>query len=328
MKMTRATQYAAALFVALAVLVTGMVITPAEVDGATLLAGAAMPLLFSSPLDQLRAQVAASFADPGSDLLNDVNGLSAEDIQYVVDNRNPFEQLQPGGLLGDALFPERLTQELSFKYLKGAGGGAVMAHVTSHNSEAPLVGRKGLSTVQGEIPAIKQKRYQDAHTLIRLQSADVLTQSAAVRDIFDDVNLARLGVAARLEKLRMDALATGEASQLTEEGLVYTVDYGVPATQQEALAGAALWSDPASTPLANIEDWQNTMVGATGQRMATAITSSAVINALRTHESVRKAFYGVNFDRRLTNEQLNQFLSEQGLPTFVAYDLMVQQEAA
>lgn len=271
---------------------------------------------------------ASQFAEPGSDLLADINGLSADDIQYVVDNENPFLRLAPGGLLGDALFPERRTQELMFKYLKGAGGGAVMAHVMPHNSEAPLVGRRGIETVQGEIPAIKQKRYQDANTLIRLQSADELIQSQAVQAIFDDVSAARLGIAARLEKLRMDALATGSASQLTEEGIVYTVDYGVPSGHKETLAGTDLWSTSTATPLADLESWQNTMVGDTGQSMATAITSTQVIAALRSHESVRKAIWGVNYDRRVTLEQLNQFLTEQGLPTFLAYDLMVQQQAA
>lgn len=324
----RAYTGAAALFVLLAAAVAFGALFVPDIDSTQMLLGASMPLLFASPLQQMRAQMAARFADPGSDLLSEIDGLSAEDIQYVVDNTNPFEQLSPGGLLGDRLFPERRTEELAFKYLKGAGGSAVMAHVTTHNSEAPLVGRRGVETVSGEIPAIKQKRHQDALTLIRLQSADALIQSAAVREIFDDVTNARLGIAARLEKLRMDALATGSASQLSEEGLVYTVDYQVPAGHKETLSGADLWSATTSDPLADLEAWQEIMVGDTGQQMQNAVTSSAVIAALRTHESVRKAIWGTNFDRRVTTEELNAFLSAQGLPTFVAYDLQVAQQAA
>lgn len=323
------TRGAALLVMIVLALLAFTVPDPVSADGVMLvLAGA--PMLFTSSLAELEARLraAGTFAEPGSDLLADINGLSAEDIRYVVDSTNPFEQISPGGLLGDTLFPERRTEELTFAYLKGAAGGAVMAHVTAHNSEAPLVGRRGVETVRGQIPAIKQKRYQDALTLIRLQSNDVLIQSAAVREIFDDVSAARLGIAARVEKLRMDALATGVASQLTEEGLVYSVNYGVPGGHQETLAGADLWTDAASTPLADLEEWQNTMVADTGQQMATAVTSTAVIAAVRKHETVRKAIWGVNSDRPVTRDQLNAFLGEQGLPTFVAYDLMVQQEAA
>lgn len=271
---------------------------------------------------------AGTFADPGSDLLNDIAGLSGTDIQYVVDNTNPFEQIAAGGLLGDRIFPARPTQELTFKYLKGARGGAVMAHVMPHNSEAPLVGRRGASTVQGEIPAIKQKRTQDANTLIRLQSADAMIQSQVVRDIYDDVTLARIGVVARLEKLRMDALSTGIAEQLTEEGLVFTVDYGVPVDHQETLAGVDLWSATTSDPLADMEAWQNQMVGDIGDRMVNAVTSTAVINFVRQHESVRKAIWGVNSDRRVSAEELNAFLTANQLPTMIAYDQMVSQQAA
>jgi hypothetical protein len=271
---------------------------------------------------------AGRFAEPSGDLLTAIQGLSSDDIEYVVQNTNPYEQIAPNGLLGGILFPDRRTQDLQFGYLKGAGGGAVMAHVGAHTGEAPLVGRKGVETVRGEIPSIRQKRLQDAQTLIRLQSADPLVRSAAVQEIYDDVTGVRLGVAARLEKMRMDALATGVASQITDENLVFTVDYGVPAGHQETLAGPDLWTDPASTPLDDIEGWQNTLVADTGRRATRAVTSTAVINALRSHESIRRAIYGVNYERRITTADLNAFLAEQDLPTLIAYDILVQVKAA
>lgn len=271
---------------------------------------------------------AGRFAEPSGDLLDAIQGLSSDDIEYIVANTNPYEQLAPNGLLGATLFPDRRTQDLQFGYLKGAGGGTVMAHVGAHTGEAPLIGRKGVETVRGEIPAIKVKRLQDAMTLIRLQSADELIRSSAVQEIYDDINAVRLGVAARLEKLRMDALATGVASTITDENLVWTVDYGVPAGQQATLAGTDLWTDAASTPIDDLTTWQNALVAATGRMATAAVTSTAVINALRSHASIRSAIYGVNADRMITREQLNAFLAEQELPTMVAYDLLVQVKAA
>ena len=271
---------------------------------------------------------AGRFAEP-DDLLGSIQGLSSDDIDYVVQNTNPFEMVAPDGLLGDSLFPDRRTQDLQFGYLKGAGGGAVMAHVSAHNSEAPLIGRRGVYTVRGEIPSLRVKRHQDALTLIRLQSADPLIRMGAVQEIYDDVTAVRLGVAARLEKIRMDALATGVATTVTDENLVFSVDYGVPATQQATLAGTDLWSDAGSDPLGDLELWQNTLVNAGQRAAAVAITSSAVINALRKHAQIRQALWGRDFgDRRIGTDELNGFLADQGLPRLVAYDLTVQVKAA
>jgi len=267
---------------------------------------------------------AGRFAEPSGDLLTSIQGLSADDIDYVIRNTNPYELVAPNGLLGDALFPERRTQELTFAYLKGAGGAAVMAHVTAHTGEAPIVGRKGVERISGEIPALKQKRTQDAQTLIRMQSADDVVRSDAVQEIYDDTTAVRLGIVAREEKLRMDALATGVASTITDENLVFSVDYQVPAGHKATLSGTDLWSDPASKPLEDLERWQNTMVADKGQMMARAVASRKILNALRAHASVRKAIYGVNYDKRLTMEEVNAFLATQDLPQFFTNDLIVQ----
>jgi hypothetical protein len=270
------------------------------------------------------AIVAGRFAEPQGDILGSIQGLSQQDIDYVVQSTNPYEMVAPQGLLGDTLFPERRTQELSFSYLKGAGGAAVMAHVTAHTGEAPIVGRRGITRVSGEIPALKQKRTQDASTIIRLQSADDLVRSNSVQELYDDTTAVRLGIAARKEKLRMDALATGRAAQITDEGLVFDVDYQVPGDQQATLGAGDTWNDDAADPLADMEEWQNAMVAATGQMMSRAITSRRVLNALRRHPSIRRAVHGVNYERLLTTDELNGFLAEQDLPTFITYDLIVQ----
>lgn len=334
---------AAALLAVLTVAVLSAFIDPGPAEGSTALL-AFVPLALApgealqgvkrsfmlgahALLGELRA--AGRFNEPSGDLLTAIQGLSADDIEYVVANTNPYEQLAPDGLLGATLFPDRRTQELTFGYLKGAGGGTVMAHVSSHNSEAPLIGRKGIETVRGEIPSIRVKRLQDAQTLIRLQSADELVRSSAVQEIYDDINAVRLGVAARLEKIRMDALATGVVGVITDENIVFSVNYGVPAGQQETLAGTDLWSDAAnSTPIDDLTAWQNTLVAATGRMATRAITSTAVINALKAHPSIRRAVYGVNYERALTREELNAFLTDQDLPTLIAYDLIVQVKAA
>lgn len=277
-------------------------------------------------IDRVALSLAGQFAEP-TGVLDGI--LSLDDVQYVVDNTNPLENLVgERGLLGEALFPSQNRESLDFAYLKGAGGGVVIAQVTSHNSEAPLIGRKGVQRVAGQIPAIKQKRHKDAETLIRLQSREDAIRQGAIDEVFDDVSAVRNGAAGRLEKIRMDALATGVAANADEEGLVYSVDYQVPAGHKATLAGTDLWSDKDnSDPLADIEGWQNTLVADQGVPGARIVSSSAVQNAFRSHPLVREAAFGVNKERRLTMAEANAFLAEQGLPQFLPpYDVIVQQE--
>lgn len=268
---------------------------------------------------------AGRFAD--ADVLEDI--LELEDVQYYVDNTNPLEQLTgERGLLGDALFPDQRTEELTFNYLKGGSGGVVTAHIVHHNSEAPLISRKGVERVSGEIPAIKVKRHKDAQTLILLQGSTDAARDRAIDDIFDDVSAVRDGTTARTEKLRMDALAYGVATHQSEEGLRFSVDFQVPNGHKETLAGSDLWSHVDSDPLGDLEGAVNTMVADQGIRPERIATGSGPRNAFLAHASVRKAIYGVNYDRRLRVDEVNEFLAQQDLPQFLApYDITVQQEA-
>lgn len=275
----------------------------------------------------MAALLAAGVFGAPSDLLNDLEGLDLDSIQFVVDNVNPFEEL-PAGLLGAALFPAEQVDDLNFIYLKGAGNGAVMmAGVNHHMGEAPLAPRRGADQVAGQIPAIKLKRMKDALELIKLQNARGEVRNALIQKIYDDITANRKGVIARKEWLRMQALATGVASITGEGNVIATVDYQVPAGHKATLAGTDLWSDTVnSDPLADLEAWQNIMVADQGVRMTRIVSGSGPRNAFRAHPKVREAVFGVNKERRLTLAEVNAFLAEQDLPVFLdPYDLLVHQ---
>jgi len=252
------------------------------------------------------------------DVFEQVAGLSQQDFSAYVQNVNPFET--DDALLGDALFPRDDTESLDFKYIVGGSRAAVMADVTSHLGEAPIVGRRVPGTRAGSIPAIKQKRLLDAETLIRLQGGQGDAAVArAIQEVFDDTTAVRRAVRSTIELLRMQALAYGIVT-LDWVGMIGAFDYGVPAGQKTILSGTALWSDPASDPLLNLETWQNALVAATGNRATMAVTSTAVIQAALRNEKVRRAFGGVNYDRRMTLGDLNSLLGSSDLPLLVAYD--------
>lgn len=260
---------------------------------------------------------AGSFAQ-SIDVFESIAGLSPADFEAYIQNTNPFEV--EDALLGDVLFPRDDTDSLDFKYVIGGSRAAVMADVTSHLGEAPIVGRRVPGTRSGSIPAIKQKRFLDAETLIRLQGGQGdAAISRAVQEVFDDTTAVRRAVRSTIELLRMQALAYGIVT-LDWVGVQGAFDYGVPAGHKAVLSGTALWTDAASDPLANLEAWQNTLVADTGNRATLAVTSTAVIQAVLKHEKVRRAIGGVNYDRRITLGDLNAMLDASGLPLLVAYD--------
>jgi hypothetical protein len=266
-------------------------------------------------------QRAGSFAQ-SIDVFENVAGLSGTDFSAYIQNTNPFEV--EDALLGDQLFPRDDVDSLDFAYLKGGSRAALMADVSSHLGEAPIVGRRVADTVRGNIPAIKQKRLLDAETLIRLQGGQGnAAVSRAVQEIFDDTTAVRRAVRSTIEFLRMQALAYGVVT-LDWVGMVGAFDYGVPAGQKTILSGTALWSATTSDPLGNLETWQNTLVSNRGNRATIAIASTAVVQALTKHESVRRAIGGVNYDRRINVGDLNQLLSDQSLPVFITYDQMAR----
>lgn len=255
------------------------------------------------------------------DVLDTIEGFSAADFTEYVRSVNPFESTD--ALLGDTLFPVERVEELTVRSLIGASGAAVMADVTSHLGEAPIVGRRIVGSVEVPIPAIKQKRLLDAPTLIRLQTQRGAVLDAAINEIFDDVTAVRRGVRATGEYLRMQVLAYGIAT-LDWVGAQGAIDYRVPAGHKEILAGTDLWTDPASDPIADLRRWRDIVVGDSGERPMAAVTSSTVTNALVAHDKVRAAMYGVNSARMSTLGEVNAFLQQQQLPQFIAYDRMAR----
>ena len=278
----------------------------------------------------LPAMLAGALAVPKAgqsiDVLDSIEGFSLADFTEYVRNVNPFESTD--ALLGDVLFPVERVEELTVRSLIGANGAAVMADVTSHLGEAPIVGRRIVGSVEVPIPAIKQKRLLDAATLIKLQTQRGAVLDAAINEIFDDATAVRRGVRSTGEYLRMQVLAYGIAT-LDWVGAQGAIDYRVPAGHKEILAGTDLWSDPAnSDPVGDLRRWVNIVVGDTGERPLVAVTSSTVTKAVVSNQNIRGAMDGVNVDGMATLAEVNAFLQAQQLPTFVQYDRMARRLAA
>jgi len=244
-----------------------------------------------------------------------------EDVLNQADINSYITQRDFPLTVGDALFPQRKTEDFKVKYILGANGAPVSASVHAHDTEAQVASREGFDEFEQDMALIKRKIQMKEELIIMLSKAGhdaEITQ--LINLIYNDVDNMRNAVQTRIEAMRFEALSTGKIT-LNENGLEdIVIDYSVPTEHQETLSGTNLWTDSQAKPLDDIDRFVDKIVESTGDRPTRILTSSKVFNALKRHDSVRSAFHGVNSARLLTNAELNSFLQAQGLPSIATDD--------
>lgn len=226
-------------------------------------------------------------------------------------------------LLGEALFPEVKRQSLEFNMIKGARRIPVVASVHAFNSEAEI-GSREASKQAMELALIKRKLQMDEKDIIALEYPRTPEeQQYLMSDVYNDIDVLVAGVRARVEMMRMEAVASGTIT-LNENGLSATLDYGVPSDHKEVLSGTDLWSDPASDPIAQIMDWKNTL----GTSAPRALTSNTALSALLKHPKVVGALFGQNTSRIASRAELNAYLGQLDLPAIATYDEVYRKQNA
>lgn len=235
---------------------------------------------------------------------------------------------QPRTYLGPTLFPDNTVNELSFEYFKDRNLLPVMASVQAFGTEARQASREGLDKVSGAIPTIKRKIPLNGRALIALKREGAGDVEFVRNTLYNDLDNMIEACLARVEKMRMDAAANGQIV-LNENGVIMTVDYGVPAGNKEILSGTSLWSDSVNAdPVGDIQRWANTVVGVSGIRPTRALTSNTVVANLVKCMNVRKAIFGDNGGSRIvTLADVNALLGSLELPRIVTYDEKVRVEA-
>ena len=234
---------------------------------------------------------------------------------------------EPEAWIGNTFLPAQTINDLSFEYIKGSYDKPIMANIMAWDAEAPIAGKKGLVTVQGELPPIKRKVKVEEKELIKFFAprAGLGDREQAINNIYDLVDQMVMACRARMEWLRWQALATG-AITYNEEDIVFTVDFGVPASQKETLAGTARWSDlDDSDPLGDLERWCENHVTNTGIRPERALCSLKARNYLLKNEAVRQIITSEP-DLYISPAQLNQLLQNFELPQLITYDAKVLTE--
>src|SRR5690625_4601740 len=184
---------------------------------------------------------------------------------------NYLQNRQYPPYLGETLFPEVKRQSLKFDQIKGANKVPVVASVHAFDTEAEI-GSREASKQALELALIKRKLRLGEEDIIALESPrNNAEREYLMREVFNDIDVLVQGVKARVEAMRMEALADGTVT-LEENNLSAVIDYGVPAENKEALAGDAVWTNPDSDPIGDLERWASSL----DVKPTRALTSGAV----------------------------------------------------
>ncbi len=236
---------------------------------------------------------------------------------------NYLQNRQYPPLLGETLFPEVKRDSLEFDQIKGARKIPVVASVHAFDTEAEIGSRE--ASKQGlELALIKRKLPLSEKEIIALENPRTpAEQQYLMKEVYNDIDTLVAGVRARVEVMRIDAVSSGILT-ISENNLTLTFDYGVPANHKQVNSGTDLWTDAASDPIEQIQDWYSTL----GTKPRRALTSGAALAALLKHPKVISALFGNGSGRVATRQDLNAFMQQLELPTIATYDDVYRKQAA
>jgi len=239
-----------------------------------------------------------------------------EILNYLVNRKCP-------ALLGETLFPEVKRQSLSFDQIKGAGKVPVIASVHAFDTESEIGSREG-SKQALELALIKRKLQLKEQDIIALESPrNTAEQQYLMQEVYNDIDVLVAGVKARIELMRMDALANGVVT-IDENNLSLSIDYKVPVEHKEALAGTDLWTNETSDPIGDMERWADAL----DVKPTRALTSKQIRNALLSHPKIIGALFGKDSLRVPTVSDLNAFMTQHQLPVIATYDEVYRKQQA
>lgn len=230
---------------------------------------------------------------------------------------NYYRVKKQPAMLGDTLFPARKIQDIKFDMITGANGLPVSASIHAFDTETELASREVLQKGAAELALIKRKIAIGEREIIAINNPRMDSeQKALVMELFKDGDKMVESVQTRIEAMRMELLSSGKIN-VKENGVSITLDYSVPGGNKKTFD----WGDPATAkPLEDIKTLADAVEDASGTKPTRILTSSKVLNKILACESVKKAIFGVNFDKIATRKDLNSLLESMELPQVAVYN--------
>lgn len=243
----------------------------------------------------------------------------SETLDYVRNRTYP-------AFVGDTLFPSRRVQSLKLDQVYAGNRTPVIASVAAFNTEAEIGSRE--ASKQSLALALIKKKYQiDEEDMIALQNPRNQAEADYLKNrVFDDIDSLVQGVLAQVEKMSMDALATGKVNIVDNDTKkTASFDYQVPAEHQADLTakGGTTWDNASADPINDIISWVDAM-DVTATRV---LTSKKIYRLLTQNAKVLQAVFGTS-TRALGQADFDSFMEAQGLPIIRTYDDKYREQGA
>lgn len=227
-------------------------------------------------------------------------------------------------MLGEGLFPSRKIQDIEFNMITGSGGLPVSASIHALDSATEMASRQALEKGVAALALIKRQIKIGEKELIKLNSPrnDAEFQ-LTLSELYNDAEKMVEAVNVRVEAMRMEVLSSGKLV-INENGVAVTLDYGIPAENKKTFD----WSGASSKPLDDLDTLATAVETTSGVRPSRALTSRKILKSICNNTSVRKAIFGTNSDKIVTQAQLNDLLAQMELPQIAVYEEKYKIETA
>jgi hypothetical protein len=217
------------------------------------------------------------------------------------------------------VLPDRPIDDLEYRFLAGGQGLADAASFRAYDAESQIGSRPGMIRKSGELPPVSRKLRLGEYDRLR-QRTDPQAQIAL--GIENDAARLALGIAARMELARGDALVNGSVT-ISENGIQAEIEFG-RSSEAEVTAGI-LWTDTADAdPISDLVAWCLAYVEMNGVDPGNVIFSRQVMANLSRTESLRRLVANVIGEPAIVSQAtVTQLFNAFGLPPFVTYDAQV-----
>lgn len=224
----------------------------------------------------------------------------------------------------ESVFPEEPVDDIDFAYGIVNQTYAKAASITGFNSSAPLRSAKELEKVTGELTKLQHALYLDEKDLYKFSNprTDAERQRIIDRTL---VNVGDLAVGVRDTKEFLRALVTYDGRIQYRDPVNHTgIDITFDRPEGNDIDVAVPWTDKVnSTPLADLEVALKQYKAENGQQSPGRMSiTSTTESLLKGNEEVRRQVFGSvsGGSRRLTSEDIQEALTELGLPRFTVDD--------
>lgn len=219
--------------------------------------------------------------------------------------------------------PNRPVSDIEYRFRRGTLVDQDAAEFRAWDTEAPIGTRQGAQRVSGELPPISKKIRLGEEERLRLQALQSGDSSGIVQQVYDDAANMTRAVQARIELARGEALSTGQVA-ISENGMVATVDYGVPASHQ--VSASTTWDTTTADIIEEIQSWIEVYQESTGGLTPGGmLTSSTVRGHMLRNDQVRALLASLSGSPDLvTLPQLNQVMAAFELPPLIVNDTQVR----